>query len=65
LRAGQSGMSEIYNTAEKRALILEVDSVELRLPQRYHLQPENNYVYKYKNRLHLPLRAGHDPRGRD
>jgi hypothetical protein len=49
LRAGQPGMSEIYNTAEKRALILDVDSVELRLPQRYHLQPENYYVYKYKN----------------
>jgi len=32
-------MSEIYNTAEKRALILDVDSVELCLPQRYHLQP--------------------------
>ena len=32
-------MSEIYNTAKKRALILDFDSVELRLPQRHHLQP--------------------------
>jgi hypothetical protein len=38
------GMSEIYNTAENPSVILDVDSVELRLPQRCHLQPEKNYV---------------------
>ncbi len=32
LRVGQLRMSEIYNTAEDRHLILDVDSVELRLP---------------------------------